>query len=472
MSNILTAKDNDQKKETVEKNQPKKEKTKEALVTKDPLTLKSEEVLNNLAKLRGLIKKRDIDVAAMTREKLYEYMLKDFEKQVIDSDIKKLDLLGGRIGIQPENVDTKNVFLNLLKKGVQGFYDPTSKKYYIIRQSNKKKYDEATIAHELTHALQDQYFDLLRLPIDNHDNSDMTTALKCIIEGDAKFTELQYMKIYLNQDHDTHWLGDKNPSPIFLINKPGGTHIDPKKYNMDNNKFFEFLLGKSLMYSYYQGVRFVQKIFNHGGWDAVNHLYEDWPLSTEQIIHPEKYLDKDQRDDPTEINSKKFIDWLDNEYNYVFSDVMGELAIDRLIINFFPRSEINAEDVGAGWEGDRLIGFINKKTKAPAYTWLSLWETEQDAKEFEAALTKLYQKHFSQPDANTTYPTAVVAVKGDSISWIQRQGKRVIICDGEDVKATQILVKQALSKTTIIETKKNNFWTFKATPEEKKEDPK
>lgn len=448
-----------EKEKTSKESEKSKKSDRNENSKKSSLEQKADEVLENLATLRGLKKKRDVAVAAMDRESLYQYMLKDFNKQVIDSDIKKLDLLGGRMGSQPENVDTKKVYLNLLKQGVAGFYDPTTKKYYLIQQADKTNYDEATLAHELTHALQDQYYDLMSLPMNVHDNSDIGTALKCVIEGDAKYTELLYMKKHLNKDDTEEWLRKEVAGQgMYLAGKPGGMYIDPKLFGIADEDFFSFILGKMLMYSYYEGARFVEKVYKKGGWDAVNHLYEDWPLSTEQIIHPEKFLNKETRDDPAIINAKAFIDWTDNQYDYILSDVIGELGIDRLLINFFNRKTLNAEEAGAGWEGDRVVGLINHNTKKPVYVWLSLWETEKDAEEFEKAMTMLYQKHFSKPNTEKNYPKEVVASKGETVSWIQRQGKKILICDGDNLANTKTLIKQAIAKTKITEMVSKDFW--------------
>jgi len=427
---------------------------------KSRLFLKANEVLEKLIGIRGLKKKRDVEISPMTRNELYDYLSGEFDKDIIDSDNKMDDLINARLGFQPEGVDTKEVMLKMLKQGVAGFYDPKTKKYYLIQKKNSTKFNEATIAHELVHALQDQYYDLMKLPVEIHGNSDVGAALKCVIEGDAKFAELAYMKKYLGKNEDKEWLeSDIGGQGIYMAKKPGGMYIDYKKAGMSKEQFFGMFIGKILMYPYFEGARFVNAVHKKGGWDAVNHLYEDWPLSTEQIIHPEKFLDPAKRDDPTEIDAKDFIDWLDNKYDYVNSDVIGERGIDLLLINFLPRNVVDAEVAGAGWEGDRFVGFVNNENNQPSYVWMSLWETEKDAQEFAEAMTKFYQKRFGKPSDEKKVPDTVVAAKDNIVSWVERQGKKVIICDGESLEASKTLLKQALNKSKIKETISSSFWS-------------
>ena len=150
------------------------------------------------------------------------------------------------------------------------------------------------------------------------------------------------------------------------------------------------VLAETLIFPYARGVVFAAHLTNAGGWAALDRAYANPPLSTEQVLHPEKYLDGTKADPPTSVDLgelKPGDDWKE-----VTRDVMGELVTGIMLRGYGGRS------AAAGWDGDAAVVFEGADDKL-GLVWLSTWDTEQDAREFARGYAGFQAKKFGLPDA-------------------------------------------------------------------------
>ncbi len=128
-------------------------------------------------------------------------------------------------------------------------------------------------------------------------------------------------------------------------------------------------------------------IFIQGGWQAVNQLYIDVPKSTEQIIHPEKYVAKEQ---PQEVTIPDLKNSLGDSWSQLDSNVLGELYM-KIYLEAFVDSA-TATKASEGWGGDRYV-FYEDANKRDLLALRSTWDTPQDAQEFfDAYLAFVHNK--------------------------------------------------------------------------------
>ena len=136
------------------------------------------------------------------------------------------------------------------------------------------------------------------------------------------------------------------------------------------------------------GTAFVQALYQRGGWARVNQVYDEFPQSTEQILHPEKYLAGEQ---PIELVAVPLTDTLGADWQIITDDVLGEWHTDLLLsANADDRLRIPAEaarSAARGWGGDRLQAHFNSSTNETVVAVAWTWDSVADAREFKLALS-------------------------------------------------------------------------------------
>lgn len=320
--------------------------------------------------IRGLSSKARIEPQFVTKQELNDYMDKDFEEnnpaealRVEKAELSMLDLL-------PPNYDLQGSLLQLNEEQVIGFYDDETNNMVVLGNlSQINALEKVTFAHEYDHALEDHAFDLESLPLYNKDNSDLSLAAQSVAEGDATLVMMLYAYRYLG------------PTVVRELSQSTG----------GNNTVFDSsppIIQETLLFPYVQGTQFVTSIFLRGGWKAVNQLYSDLPKSTEQILHPEKYLANEQ---PQEVTIPDLNVALGDEWSQLDSGVLGELYT-RIYLEAFVDST-TATEASEGWGGDRYT-FYEDDDKRDLLVLRSTWDTSQDAQEFfDAYLMFVHNKN-------------------------------------------------------------------------------
>jgi hypothetical protein len=199
------------------------------------------------------------------------------------------------------------------------------------------------------------------------------------------------------------------------------------------------VIQETLLFPYVQGTEFLTSIFLQGGWQAVNHLYTDLPKSTEQILHPEKYLAQEQ---PREVTIPDLKGPLGDGWSELDSSVLGELYT-RIYLEAFVDSATSTK-ASEGWGGDRYV-FYEDANKRDLLVLRSTWDTPQDAQEFfDAYLLLVHNKSKdSWPVRLNTQDKRWWNAPGQSI-YLSKQGNDVLIILAPDEKTvTSILPKFA-----------------------------
>jgi hypothetical protein len=208
--------------------------------------------------------------------------------------------------------------------------------------------------------LQDQNYSLKTLPLDVKDNDDLALATSALVEGDATLLMTRY---YAENADPTRMLGD-------LTSMLGQ---DPKQLLQSPPYLQEMLL-----FPYQEGNQFATALFMAGGTSALNEAFRHRPVSTQQILHPEKFL-HDRRDPQavalTRIQSK---DW-----QLIGNNVLGEFGIRCLLEP--SAGSFEAVRAAQGWNGDRYHVYERGKNGPTGLVWVTVWENADAAKEFEDA---------------------------------------------------------------------------------------
>jgi hypothetical protein len=243
--------------------------------------------------------------------------------------------------------------------------------------------------------LQDQVFSL-GVRLRSETNGDAAIALRAVAEGDALVSEHAYAVGALDK-----WL----VGYVLQRLEPGITGAmlpDVPALMLDRSDF-----------QYRAGTRFVLRSTNSSDWSLVNRLYTHPPLSTEQVLHPEKYFETP--DPPSRIDLGNLSALFSSEWKEIENDTLGELLV-RCLFNQ-RLGPTRAAAISAGWDGDRFVAYRNGDHVA--FIWATIWDSSADAREFYEG----YQELLSHK--STSLPK-------DSHVYIERRDRTVIVVKGFD----------------------------------------
>ncbi|MBI5482829.1 MAG: hypothetical protein HY906_28495 [Deltaproteobacteria bacterium] len=362
----------------------------------------ADEITAQVVRLRGLPLKRPMPRGVLSRaeirKKLEERLAKEFPKAAIAAEGMVLK----RLGLIPAEADYLKLVLDLLTDQVVGFYDPFQRQLYIADWLPIDMQRPA-LAHEITHGLQDQHFDLRRFTTGLKGNADRQLARAALVEGDGTGVMLE---LALGVD-----LGSLPPGVMAML-KPMLQLFSSPTFQRTPR-----FLREVLVFPYTAGLDFVATLRRRHAWARINAFYLRPPESTEQVLHPEKFLAAER---PVLITPRP-LQALKGSRE-VWQDTLGEAQL-RLYLEQHVSKE-RAATAAAGWGGDRAVAYQAPGRPGVAVVHYSVWDGEQDAIEFEEAQAAALAKLAGQP-AQASGPVAYAA-EGGLVYGVVRQGSRVV----------------------------------------------
>lgn len=350
--------------------------------------------------LRGLEPINEVDRRFPSRITVSEYLRESVTGQLTPEVEAEAIAFYAAFDFMEPDIDLVDIYLRLLEDQVGGYYDPIDKTMNTILITGGELGDdlplleETIYAHEFVHALQDQYYNLARLGFTpdapENDNSDAFLAVQALVEGDASVV----MNVYLEQ------LIEDNPMAAFSILSDSFTS---GSLNMPADT--PAILTRELLYPYSAGAEFVTALINDGGWDAVDNAFiEKLPASTEQILHPEKYLDDEQ---PVEVTLNETADALGDGWEQSWENTLGEFYLRSYLNNELTR--IDWVPAATGWGGDRYRVHQHENGDLALVLRLA-WDTPTDADEFTEAYTLYGDARFASEASDGCWTGADDAV--------------------------------------------------------------
>ncbi len=337
--------------------------TPEAESTEDVVRRITEQVSG----LRGLAMVQDTPTFFISSEQMAENIRQSIDEEYTqeEADIEA-ELLALLDFIEP-GTDLKEMFADLYAGAVVGYYDTDTGEMFVL--SDGDRLDPAakhTLAHEIVHALQDQTFDLDAFLPEDEENGDLTRAKVALVEGDAVLAAAEYLRAHLTR------------SEIRQVYSSGGGSNDLAEIPR--------ALIELLVFPYREGAGFVTAVHGDGGWDSVDAAYENPPLSTEQILHPDKYF---EGEDPVTVRLPALASALGGGWEVVDEGVLGEFVIGLYLENRLPR--LRAANAAEFWGGDAYALVRNEELDESAFVSLSVWDSVEDAQDLFGALISYFK---------------------------------------------------------------------------------
>ncbi|GAB4118582.1 MAG: hypothetical protein Kow001_18360 [Acidobacteriota bacterium] len=379
----------------------------------DELLRSADEILPQLAEIRGMPARSPLAKGVKSREEIRSYLLERLESEYAPEEVEKEARLLRHLGLIPSDLDLYAFLLELMTEQLAGYYDPFEETLYLADWLPPPM-QRPVMAHELTHALQDQYFDLDRFMTRVEEDDDRTTARTAVFEGEALLTMLMWSLPAGVRDPD------RLPDPVQL-------HLSQLPLMKSEYPVFASApayLQEAMLFPYAWGARFVQAFLRHHPWPEIGRLYRQMPESTEQILHPEKYLETP--DPPRQVEIEDSDTWPAGFGERVYRNVLGEFALQRLLAQYL--DERTAEQAAAGWDGDR-VEWRRAESGTEALFLAAVWDSETDAAEFARAWRQAVDRRVGEGEW-TCVPRNTCTRQVGGHSWrVQRSGDRVTVLE-------------------------------------------
>jgi hypothetical protein len=319
-----------------------------------------ERIAARVEQQRGIAFRRDPEpqevTPAQAREEAMESLDADYPPARRRADAQVLTMLG----LLPEGTDLGEAAAATYESAVAGYYDPRTERMRIVQgaQTANRVLYEMTVAHELTHALEDQHFDL---DVDRiAEGDDAALAYTALVEGTASVLMYRYVE---------HRFGPEEALGGIAASAFAPTGDLPP-----------FLMAQ-LVFPYTAGEAFVSRLLEVAGgkWAVADAALRDRPpVSTEQVMHPQAYLEVEL---PARVSIERPIRGLGGGWRRVRAGTMGEWLTGRLLAK---AGGTDARAAAAGWGGDRYALLHRGNDRAIVARWT--WDSGRDADEFTAAL--------------------------------------------------------------------------------------
>jgi hypothetical protein len=419
-------------------------------------------VLKETSEIRKLSVLRPVRSSTQSRAEIERMLIKSLDEEATPAEIHATEITFKKLGLAPADFQFRQFLIQLLTEQVAGYYDPKSKQFYLADWLDVDV-QKPVLAHELTHALQDQHFNLRRFEHWSKSDGDAELAAHALVEGDASLV----MALYI-ADNPLRALS-------FLKSMTAGLGSTEQLDRAPR------VLRETLLFPYFEGLFWTKELYKRGGWNAVSQAFTELPKSTEQIMHAEKYFAREpviKVDLPdispllnanaskikrvesgvnsrTVTTSPQLASGLWKKVDY---DVTGEWGY-YLLLDQFLKSADESKRAAAGWGGDRYEVYEGPRPGEVFIVQATAWDSERDAREFFDAYAKRTESRYPGAERMDLTVTEGGAsnMKRDSrsgYSWrtiegsvvVTLRGSRVLVLEGLPPNIDPDLVAKSLGQ--------------------------
>lgn len=368
--------------------------------------------------LRGLAPLAQVPRTFMNHEQLRAYFTAELAQQWPPEAEQRDRAVLRALDMDPGAADMRGAQIDSMVKSVLGFYDHATKQLVVVTdRAQMGVRDRVTYAHEFTHSLQDQHYDLAKLFARVEGNADAQMALKGLVEGDATLTMAIYARAHFSAaDIASYQLEQFQSLDLSGLWLGGGPLVE-----------------SAAAFPYREGASFVATLYQLGGWKAVEQAFARPPRSTEQVLHPERYLAGEPPVD-VRLPALRLAGWR----------VLAEDTLGELYLRIYLEHQIAPDQAAAaclGWGGDRYQVLSDDQGRLA----LALWTTWDD----QAAAGRFFDAASSYVAAGTS-SLALIAADQNHLRWqlegrqfyLSRAGDRVLLLHAPDGPTLDALIGQ------------------------------
>jgi hypothetical protein len=337
----------------------------------------ADEVLNQMSEITGLKPRTPLKKSLRSREQIRAYVIKEMNEDKNEAERYAGQRSAEAFGLLPKGFNLDAFMVDLLTEQIAGLYDPKAHEFYVadwIPIADQKM----VMAHELTHALEDQHFQIEAWSKAARPNDDAELARESVLEGSAMAAMVDYL--LQGTGRSLQDLPDIDPS--MLIGDMESTPMLKKAPPF---------LKDALVFPYLDGLNFSAAVLRPEGWRALSGVFAKPPVSTQQILHPDLYKSGKV---PSPVTLPAMDKELGADWKKLEDNIMGEFGWKEVLKQFL--GETKATPVSDGWDGDRYVVYENKQSKKLLLITRLRLATEQDREHFFATYSQAFGKKYEK----------------------------------------------------------------------------
>jgi hypothetical protein len=336
-------------------------------------TTAADEVLQQMSEITGLSLTSPLKKSLRSREEIRAYIIREMKE---DKDAAER-LAGAKsavaFGLLPKGFDLDSFMIDLLTEQIAGLYDPKAHEFYVadwIPLDDQRM----VMAHELTHALEDQHFQIEAWAKAARPNDDGELARESVLEGSAMVAMVEYL--LQGSGRSLKDLPDIDPAMLIgdMADTPTLKKAPP-------------FLKDALIFPYLDGMTFSAAILKPSGWSGLAGIFAKPPASTQQILHPDLYTSGKV---PAPLSLPSMEKTLGADWTKLEENAMGEFGWKEVLKQFL--GEPRAKPLAAAWDGDRYVVYEQKQTKRLLLITRERLATEEQAQRFFAQYSEALEK--------------------------------------------------------------------------------
>ena len=323
-----------------------------------------EGISRSLEEISGLKFKRKVAAAVLDKAQLRKFLTSRIDKTMRPSDLKAESLILKMLGLIPQDFDLRGQTVDLLTEQAAAFYDYQRKQLFLM-EGDTGEAALMAMAHELAHALADQNFHLEKYIKQNSQSDDAATARMAVMEGQATWL----MSAYL---HQRAGLGIDIP-PVIMQMMSSSVEQGASQYPVFSQS--PLYIRDSLIFPYKGGMLFQDAVYRKLGKDGFAEVFRRAPQSSQQIFHPERYLNREGPKLPPVPfvpDSKKM--------RKLAEGTLGEFDYRVMLAQFGTKDQ--AETLAPGLAGSQFVLWESKNDAHPVLAFSASWSSEEQAREF------------------------------------------------------------------------------------------
>jgi hypothetical protein len=373
----------------------------------------ADEVLSQMSEITGLKLRTPLKKSLRTREEIRAYVIKEMDEDKNPAERYAGQRSAEAFGLLPKGFDLDSFMVELLTEQIAGLYDPKTHEFYVadwIPIADQRM----VMAHELTHALEDQHFEIEAWVKAARPNDDAELARESVLEGSAMAAMVDYL--LQGTGRSLQDLPDIDPS--MLIGDMAGTPMLQKAPPF---------LKDALVFPYLDGLNFSAAVLKPEGWNGLPGVFAKPPVSTQQILHPALYRSGKA---PSPVSLPSMDKTLGGDWTKLEDNAMGEFGWKEVLKQFL--GEERAKPLSEAWDGDRYLVYEQKQTKRLLLITRVRLASEEQAEHFFGQYSEALQKKHEQRTDLLRRPKSLSFDTPDGGVLLRCAGRECLTLEGGD----------------------------------------
>ncbi len=368
-------------------------------------------ILGELSRISGLKARRPVACELISREKVTEFLKQRIREVATPEEIRAEELTLKKFGLVPPDFDLAANTVDLLTEQAAAFYDFRRQRLFLSEAAPSAAHQPALV-HELAHALADQNFNLERFIERGRKNDDGAMARLAVMEGHATWLMAEYMARQAGRSLRT--------TPELAEQVIRSTEVAAGQYPVfDNSPLY---MRATLVFPYAAGMRFQQAMVERYGREAFSRVFRQPPVSTQQVLHPEKYLAGAAPADPPLPR------FSGRGYKELAGGHLGELD-HAILIEQYAGKEASAE-TAPHWRGGRYILRENARQERLVLAYASQWDTPKAARRFFGLYRRILEGKWKRMTVAEDTPERLTGEGDDGRFVVELRGTVVSSLEG------------------------------------------